>query len=193
MNTLVWWLAGNAVGVAVLAPIVWLASRMFRSRPAVQHVLWLLLLVKLVAPPVARWPWSMSDALDAARMTWSAEQPESRPWQLSDDIAIRAMELDAIPASELTTAVTTVTGPTWTWRELLLAVWAIGALAVTLLAVRGVVRQIHLMRTAEAPSAVLRAAVRQAAERLRMRPIASAFSERVASPLICGSSPNSGE
>jgi len=58
MNSVLWWFAQNAVCVAVLLPIVWIVARLLRARPAEQHLLWLLLLVKLVTPPVVVWPWS---------------------------------------------------------------------------------------------------------------------------------------
>jgi beta-lactamase regulating signal transducer with metallopeptidase domain len=44
---------GNAAVVVVLTPVVAIAAFVFRRRPAVVHVLWLMLLVKLVTPPIA--------------------------------------------------------------------------------------------------------------------------------------------
>src|SRR5438876_173339 len=50
-----WWLVQNAVMAAGLAGLVALACRMGHFRPAVRHVLWLLVLVKLIAPPLFPW------------------------------------------------------------------------------------------------------------------------------------------
>src|SRR5690349_14532522 len=43
----------NAVLVALAAPLVWAVSRLVR-RPALVHALWLIVLIKLVTPPVYR-------------------------------------------------------------------------------------------------------------------------------------------
>jgi beta-lactamase regulating signal transducer with metallopeptidase domain len=58
---MLWWLAQNAVAAAALAALVNLACRLGRFRPAVRHALWLLVVVKLLAPPVFEWPWSVAD------------------------------------------------------------------------------------------------------------------------------------
>jgi beta-lactamase regulating signal transducer with metallopeptidase domain len=53
-----WWLAHNTLFAAILAVGVYLACRLFRFRPAVRHVLWLVVLIKLVTPPLVNWPWA---------------------------------------------------------------------------------------------------------------------------------------
>jgi beta-lactamase regulating signal transducer with metallopeptidase domain len=57
MNALFSWLLQNTFTIALLIPIVACASRLCRNRPAVQHVLWAVLLLKFVTPPVWCWPW----------------------------------------------------------------------------------------------------------------------------------------
>lgn len=54
----------NVVVAAVLAAAVALAGRLsfIRNRPAVLHLLWLLVLVKLVTPPLLPMPRSPSAA-----------------------------------------------------------------------------------------------------------------------------------
>src|SRR5437764_788653 len=54
---MLWWLAQNAVLGAVLALLVAVVCRLGHFRPAVRHALWLVVLVKLVAPPLIPWPW----------------------------------------------------------------------------------------------------------------------------------------
>ncbi|MFO0896958.1 MAG: M56 family metallopeptidase [Pirellulales bacterium] len=51
----------NALGATVLAGVVFLITRWWRN-PLVVHALWLLVLVKLVAPPVVPLHWGMSSA-----------------------------------------------------------------------------------------------------------------------------------
>jgi beta-lactamase regulating signal transducer with metallopeptidase domain len=55
---ILWWLAHNTLFAAILATGVYLACRLFRLRPAVRHVLWLVVLIKLVTPPLINWPWA---------------------------------------------------------------------------------------------------------------------------------------
>jgi beta-lactamase regulating signal transducer with metallopeptidase domain len=58
---MLWWLAQNTLIAAVLAGIVALLCRYGRFNPAVKHALWLVVLVKLVMPPVVEWPWALPD------------------------------------------------------------------------------------------------------------------------------------
>src|SRR5438270_3059471 len=53
---MLWWLAQNAVMAALLAGIVTLVCRAGRLRPAVRHALWLVVLLKLVTPPLVHLP-----------------------------------------------------------------------------------------------------------------------------------------
>src|SRR5262245_53273557 len=55
MSTLVSAGLGNAIGAAVLAALALLAGRYCR-RPALVHSLWLLVLIKLITPPLVRPP-----------------------------------------------------------------------------------------------------------------------------------------
>lgn len=59
MSTWLWWLGQNTITVALVLPFVLLACRLFRERPAVQHVLWVVVLVKFLTPPIVSWPWSV--------------------------------------------------------------------------------------------------------------------------------------
>lgn len=68
----------NALGATVLAGVVFLITRWWRN-PLVVHALWLLVLVKFVAPPIVPLHWGMSSASllrlpDAARP--AAVEPE---------------------------------------------------------------------------------------------------------------------
>ncbi len=52
------WCVENTLTAAVLTVVVLAGSRFWRRRPALEHALWLLVLVKLLAPPGLSWPWS---------------------------------------------------------------------------------------------------------------------------------------
>jgi beta-lactamase regulating signal transducer with metallopeptidase domain len=58
---MLWWLAQNTVIAALLAVLVALACRLGGLRPAIRHLLWLLVLIKLVTPPFFEWPWALPE------------------------------------------------------------------------------------------------------------------------------------
>lgn len=69
MQAFLWAIAGNTLFAAVLACGVALASKLLRRRPALVHALWLLVLVKLVTPPL----------FDASRLVTSLARSEALP------------------------------------------------------------------------------------------------------------------
>lgn len=66
MNELLWWFGQNTLAALLIIPCVLLACRLFRDRPAVQHLLWLVMLLKFVTPPVVVWPWSVDELRNMA-------------------------------------------------------------------------------------------------------------------------------
>ncbi len=81
-----WWILQNLVIVTALVIIVAAVCRLCRIRPAVRHALWLVVMIKLVTPPVGRWPldvprlWNKTRAPPPAHA--SAEPvPEARESQ----------------------------------------------------------------------------------------------------------------
>jgi hypothetical protein len=61
------WFAETTLVATVLAAIAALAGRCLRLGPVARHVLWLVVLVRLVAPPVLSWPWSV-------RLAWHSHE-----------------------------------------------------------------------------------------------------------------------
>ena len=57
---MLWWVAQNVIIVAILAAVVSLICRGKRLSPAARHALWLVVLIKLVTPPLFVWPWGIS-------------------------------------------------------------------------------------------------------------------------------------
>src|SRR4051795_5753174 len=60
---MLWWTFQNLVIASVLAALVWLACRSGRVGPVGRHALWLVVLVKLLTPPLVVWPWAVHDPL----------------------------------------------------------------------------------------------------------------------------------
>ena len=52
------WFVQNTVASAALAVLVFVVCLFCRRRPAVQHALWCLVLLKLLTPAWFAWPWS---------------------------------------------------------------------------------------------------------------------------------------
>ncbi|MDX9973421.1 MAG: M56 family metallopeptidase [FCB group bacterium] len=65
---MLWWLIQNALGAAVLAGGAALLSQAARLSPPARHALWLVVLVKLLAPPLPLWqcPWETPVAAAAS-------------------------------------------------------------------------------------------------------------------------------
>ena len=78
---MLWWLAQNALVTAALAVVVAGICRVGRFSPAVRHALWLVVLIKLITPPLVWWPWSPTDLWPIAEAeislfvysTWSTD------------------------------------------------------------------------------------------------------------------------
>lgn len=70
MNELLWWFGQNSLAALLMIPCVWLSCRLFRDSPAVQHLLWLVILVKFITPPIIVWPWSLDELRGIA---WSQD------------------------------------------------------------------------------------------------------------------------
>ncbi len=198
MTAALWWTVQNTLTVAALAPAVWLACRCLRSRPAVQHLLWLLLLVKLVAPPIVDWPWKLTLAAQpTVRQAPLVEAvphsvvaaPVNAEWIPDTEIDFHALDAlaeadldEALPVEPPAPTVTASTTPPFS--ELVLAAWSLGAVAMLAFTLRALDSQRSVLRASRPPSALLRAAIASAAMRLHVRPPRAAVSDRVDSPVV---------
>ena len=53
------WLILHTAVVTALALLALALGRLLRLGPAARHALWLVVLVKLLLPPVVYWPWAL--------------------------------------------------------------------------------------------------------------------------------------
>ncbi|HSU65834.1 MAG TPA: hypothetical protein VLJ39_03085, partial [Tepidisphaeraceae bacterium] len=58
---MLWWTFQNLVTTGLLAGLVWLVCRVTRIGPVARHALWLVVLLKLLMPPMVAWPWRVPD------------------------------------------------------------------------------------------------------------------------------------
>src|SRR3954464_11206276 len=61
---MLWWFAQNFFIAAALACIVGLVCRIWRINPVARHAMWLVVLIKLITPPLGVWPWAIRDPLE---------------------------------------------------------------------------------------------------------------------------------
>ncbi len=82
-DDLLGWFAETTLVASALAALAALLSKVRRLSPgpAARHALWLMVMIKLVTPPLVHWPWSVASPVVAAR-------PEQRR---SQDRPIRAV------------------------------------------------------------------------------------------------------
>jgi beta-lactamase regulating signal transducer with metallopeptidase domain len=53
------WFVQNALIATALSALIWPLCRIRRLGPALRHALWLVVLLKLLTPPLLTWPWPM--------------------------------------------------------------------------------------------------------------------------------------
>ena len=56
---MLWWIAETTLVAAALAAVAALVPRLRPLGPATRHALWLVVLVKLMVPPLLSWPWPL--------------------------------------------------------------------------------------------------------------------------------------
>ena len=61
------WMLQNAASVALLTAAVALVCKLCRLSPPLRHALWLIVLVKLMTPPLVSWHWSIPDVTSYLR------------------------------------------------------------------------------------------------------------------------------
>jgi beta-lactamase regulating signal transducer with metallopeptidase domain len=109
-----WWLVAQHVATtAVLVAVVTLACRMIPNRPALQHALWVVVLVKFVMPPTIEWPLTASDLLERAAPNWLSQSAPEQTLKtrgdaldpaLPNSIELVARNIPASAAADLRTA-----------------------------------------------------------------------------------------
>ncbi len=139
------WLLGNTVVALLMTAVVLLLGRWLRPAPTVMHTLWLLVLLKLVTPPLftVTMPW-----------TWTQTAPEVRTVDLAAAAPGPAPVL--APTSATTVMPASTLAPEWSTRSLLLLGWGLGGAWFLLRYVAGVVQAERRLRRLPAASRALR-------------------------------------
>jgi beta-lactamase regulating signal transducer with metallopeptidase domain len=169
----------NALAAAVLALIA-AAVGAFCRRPALSHALWLLVLAKLVTPPLVRIPVGWPAAPEATKSEASPTITEPRRAILSLDqeepVAVLllpsapkeepAASGPALPADLVSDPPAPVASASLPWPQVALAVWLAGSLGWFALALVRLGRFHRLLRHARPAPARLRERTRTLSHRL---------------------------
>jgi beta-lactamase regulating signal transducer with metallopeptidase domain len=115
---MVGWFAETTLVAAGLATVAALVSRLRRVGPAVRHILWLVVLIKLMTPALVSWPWAVTwRGLNEPRATSTTvsssfdfedvkfQPPSGEPATLEDiteDVRDRHHTMSIAPASSPT-------------------------------------------------------------------------------------------
>lgn len=229
---MLWWIAQNMLVSGLLAAAAALLCRVRRLSPAVKHALWLLVLVKLVTPPLAcyrlppsverlivAWPFEPSTGDEQPERSVAAELVDDAEFANAKDImehdvddlpfvsfesaetadsasaeSSRNRERDAttdtprsrfvlVPSVD-SRAATTPGEAAQRAGMLALTLWLLGAVPLATLQTIRLVRLLRLTRRSTPTPAWLDRLVREAAERLRVRPPALSVVPRACSPLV---------
>ena len=80
---MLWWVVETTLVAAVIAAVAGLVPRFRPLGPAARHALWLVVVIKLMTPPLLNWPWHWPVAVavppSPQHDRGSARRPGTRP------------------------------------------------------------------------------------------------------------------
>jgi beta-lactamase regulating signal transducer with metallopeptidase domain len=188
---MLWWIGQHLVIAGLLAGVVATMCRVGRLGPAGRHALWVIVLLKLLTPPllVLPSPWSMPDRVTPRSPDGPMTALEVRSSRSS---GLTAPEAVAPSAPPLTPArIVTPRRSSVTALEMAAGLWVAGGLAFVLLqGVRITRLALRVRRSGVDADPGLTQRVETLARRLRMAPIRTRVVVGLTSPLVwCVRSP----
>jgi beta-lactamase regulating signal transducer with metallopeptidase domain len=183
------WLIVHTVTTASLAVVVLAANRCFRLGPAVRHLLWLVVVVKFLTPPVVYWPWALPMHRPTAAVTAATAAPAAPSIggvrtviiDMPPDSGPEPEVIDAPPVAEPLSAPPIF----WDWLPATAGwTWLAGGVLVAWLQATRILRwRRRLRRGASAPSG-LETLVRDLAGAMGLRPPPVVVLSCVASQMV---------
>lgn len=189
MNSLLWWLAINSITVALMIPLVMLLSRLFQNRPAVRHLLWMIVLLKFVTPPMVTWGVRFPN-FEKSRPTaeMAAKSPANEideAFELPDLLKQPTIERPIIQSLvHAKNEVKPLDGAAISWRSGLVGVWLLGAGVWLLNQIRRHRGQARNLKQATPAPEWLLAEVVAICDRLNIRPPKCVVIPGSASPFV---------
>ncbi len=171
------WIVSNTVIAGLIALFALAADRWFR-RPALSHVLWMLVLIKLLTPPIVTLPI----AIDASQLNWIAGYEWSSA-ELADKADANRLSLvgSAVARHPFSTASGTFLA--------LLGIWMVGSCALAVWVKRSTGRLHRLILDCGRPSDVATAEVKELNEQresIEHNPPRVWLIDAVVSPMLVG-------
>jgi beta-lactamase regulating signal transducer with metallopeptidase domain len=173
-----WWLFQHVVVTAGLALAVAAVSRAARIGPVARHALWLVVLVKLITPPVIEWPWAAPDPLRVAALDQRDALTAVRDGSAAEYNAASAAERgDAVVTSEPgALAVTEAVGSppdsamaaVWPWA---IGIWIAGSLMLATVEGLRLIRLSRRVRVSAPAGSALDRRVAALSARIGLRPV----------------------
>ena len=192
-----WWLIQNGLSVVALLPLVWILCLTCRWRPACQHFLWILLLVKFIFPPVILWPVSntrfATDFLTAPFSGSRAGGTTVTALQTVDNESSMPHSPTSVEAaaqiSDLPVEYGHVLDPrvgidSRSFILILTILWGAGSLAAVCMTCRRIVATVHLLRESHLANPSLQAIADRMSLQFGLGPIAVRLSQHVTSPSV---------
>jgi beta-lactamase regulating signal transducer with metallopeptidase domain/Leucine-rich repeat (LRR) protein len=178
--------------VTALAMVVWVVTRLCcRHRPHLAYLLWMLVLVKCLTPPIAAsrlspFSWAMAARVERVAVEKDAPKPTL--------LAAVTLAPDEHPANpEAITVVpkpiiaSTTTDLHWYVVAGALTIWALGSLALALIVVAKWIALRRVVRTSQASSAAIATQLASIASRLNLRrPVRIVVTDEPLGPLVFG-------
>jgi beta-lactamase regulating signal transducer with metallopeptidase domain len=157
----------NAAGAAALACVAAVVGWVWR-RPDVTHALWLLVLLKLIAPPLWDVPisWQLPEETAALELPVSRQAPELATPEVPLAEVEPAAEIDAPPVPEMPEPAPRAIP----WKECAVAIWLTGALLYLGVTALRVARFRHLLTQVAGSSANVQEKSDAVAKKLALTP-----------------------
>jgi beta-lactamase regulating signal transducer with metallopeptidase domain len=182
------------------------ACRLFRDRPAVHHLLWLVVLLKFVTPPIVAWPWSVQEvgqllwpvtAFDAqslrshseerrdAALNYAFDETDARHATGSLRFLLGASTADLATSEKLLVAV--AVAQAYIRRAalpLVMGIWLVGAAICAMRQLRRIARHAWLVRWAAPAPEQLMHEVNAIARQVGLRPPRVLIAPGILSPFV---------
>src|SRR5687767_2372792 len=142
---MLWWMFQNVLIAAALAGLVWLICRIRWLSPAARHALWLIVLVKLITPPLVVWPWAIPTDWQATSGHVEPALPANWPQaELSTEVGLPEEPLPVVSLPAVETRLSIEPARTALSYELLWSAagmaWLIGGVVIALVQAIRIVR-----------------------------------------------------
>lgn len=190
---LLWTLTQNLLVTATMVPIVLVLCYLFRTRPAVQHLLWLIVLLKFITPSLPGISWQLPEFAQPDLVQYPTVFEPSPAESLLESSIIFEHELPDQTHLAWQSAIddpqpnyTPLATPTYLDPYLcVLAIWFVGAIVLAAMQTRKTWRYYRMVRRGAPAAAPLSNIVNRTFKRMGLRRLDTRVVARISSPFLC--------